>query len=203
MPHVATDGSPLHERLIYLTYGTTYLPALCDASGNIVAVLGAGQVIEVTQDTAADLKATVNVAADQNIQARDYGYLSAAWYKQPLQVGVSAALGDVKSNTSLPAGNSNQFNTTVPASTLWHVTHASFLYSGTLPTQILLKASVGGVSYGINSWLKAALASGVTYGYHLDLWLAAGDSMFWFIEGATLNDDFYGSLLGHTMLLES
>jgi hypothetical protein len=67
MPKVGVDNDPLLERLIFAFDGADYRVVACDTDGNVVAALAAGQSIEVTQDTAADLQATVNVNAGQSI----------------------------------------------------------------------------------------------------------------------------------------
>ena len=203
MGKVGPANEPLLERLIYATSTGGIKAIVCDTNGNLIVTFLTGQTVAVTQANAALLLATVNIAANQNIQARGYGYLSSAWYKQPLVIGMSGVLSEVVSNTALPSGDSNQFHSAVPANTLWHVTHASFSYWGTLPTQIGLYGTVGGIPCYINVWLKAMMTSNITIGYHLDLWLQASDQLYWHIETATLNDDFYGFIMGHTMLKEA
>jgi hypothetical protein len=67
MAKASVDNDPLHERLIFAYDGTDYRVVKCDTDGNVVAAIKASQSIEVTQDTASDLKATVNIAAAQSV----------------------------------------------------------------------------------------------------------------------------------------
>jgi len=208
MPRVAADGSPLFERLIYLKYGTAYLPATCDASGNIIAVLGAGQVIEVTQAAAANLLATVNVAAgqtiavtqavaadlaatvtiptDQNIQARGYGYYGGAWVKSPVPLGVTATWELHPSNMDLPAGSTTLVFTATPASTIRVATSVAFRTGSATATRVVwgsYTASTttyhGQVTTPVNA---------VFYQMGLTIYMAPGDYLQLTIEGAALHD---------------
>ena len=216
MPHVADDGSPLHERLIYLKYGDTYLPALCDASGNIVAVLGAGQVIEVTQADAADLKATVTILAgstiavtqataaslkalidlndNQNVQARTYGLWGANQKPAGLPFGASAVVAVAASNTSLPLGDSTLALFTVPANTVYVITHMLMYHTGTPPTIIRMIATVGGTAVRI----MAQLTPPTNVNYDRQGWWVLGpnDTLDVRVTGAAQNDDLFGQAVG-------
>jgi hypothetical protein len=187
MAKVAVDNSALLERLIFAYDGTNYRVVKCDASGNIVAGLVAGSTIEVTQADPADLKATVTLAADQNVQSRAYGWVSGAWQKNPLALGISGSLGYAYDNLALPAGASQFVVSTTPAGQVDVITRLAVrVVSATITSVTLLGVlnSVGGILL-----YKAAPATGAwSYeGAFMPMWPA--DTIQVQIAGATLNDD--------------
>jgi hypothetical protein len=125
MPLVGVNNEPLQERAIFAYDGSNYRVVKCDGDGNIVAAIDTGQTIEVTQDTAADLKCTASVGTGSFIDALNKGYVSAAWQKDPIRFGYSDALKYTISNSNLAAGASTTDGSLVPTGEFWVITNLS------------------------------------------------------------------------------
>ncbi len=151
MALVGVNNEPLLERAVFGFDGTNYRVVKVDTDGNLVAALKASQTIEVTQDTAADLKATVNIAAsqeievtqataadlkatvtiptDQDIEARSFGWFGSAWQKNSLLLGYRDNLDEDLATTA--TGTSTTIDTTaVPANTV-HIIQAASIFNET------------------------------------------------------------------------
>jgi len=216
MAHVGVGNVPLEDRLLWAFDGALYVPVACDTAGNLVAAILAGSTIEVTQATAANLKALVNVntgqtiavtqasAADlkatvtiptgQNIQAYNYGLWGGAQKAGPVPFGANAAVAFSASNTSLAAGSSTLVVATAPAGTVYVLTSLAMYYGGTSPTNIQLRITAGGTVA-----IVALQLSPVTLTvYDRQGWwvLGPGDVFDVRVTGATLNDDLFGYATG-------
>ena len=101
MPKVGAGNEPLHERLIFAYDGTDYQVVACDTDGNLVAA----------------------VLADQNVQARPYGWISGAWQKQAMPFGFSDRVAEVVTDINTGAGADSVQTTPVPAGEYHVITH--------------------------------------------------------------------------------
>jgi hypothetical protein len=189
MPKVGVNNEPLLERLIFGYDGADYRVVKVDTSGNLVAAILAGQSIEVTQDTAADLKATVSLAADQDVQARGYGWVSAAWQKNPLLIGYSGTGSEEVKNLSAAAGTNQLNGTAVPAGEIWNVYAAHLLDIDSATTFPRIGVTVSGIDVYMIS--AATLAAGVYFTWNGSVILSPGDKVFGVLNNCTLNDDLY------------
>jgi hypothetical protein len=219
MPKVGSGNEALYERALFVYTGSLWVPLKADASGQLAVGVIAGQSIEVTQTTPADLQATVtpaagasftvaqatpaslqaavNLNADQNVQARAYGYVGGAWQRQPIARGFTACKGQNVTNTDLAAGTNVLDLAAVAAGTVFVVTNITMYYAGTI-TNVTLQASavVGGVAYPL--WFVKPVVSGVIYDRQGTWYLNAGDAIRFTVVGATLHDDFVGDVVGYT-----
>jgi hypothetical protein len=189
MAKVGVGNEPLLERLIFGAEGTNYRVVVVDAAGNIVAALKAGSTVEVTQDTAADLKATVSLADDQNVQARAYGYFNAAWQRQPLLIGYGGVVNEQVVNLSSPAGTTILDGTVVPANRVYVIEGAAGLDVNTATTAIELGVISGGVYTPFTRGVGVAANNWHTWNGRLTL--APGDNLRCVLVGTVLNDDTY------------
>jgi hypothetical protein len=197
MPQIGANNEPLLERAIFGYDGTNYRVVKVDTDGNLVAAIKASQTIEVIQDTAADLKATVNLAADQNVQARNYGFLGAAWQKQPLIWSYSSRLSERVSNTSAAAGQNTLNSSAIAAGYVAKIEAVEAFNDTTNPTLIRLAVIGGG-----NTQVLARVATpGISVPLLLaqTITLAAGDVMRAIFDGCALNDDIYLDIWGYQM----
>jgi hypothetical protein len=189
MPKVGVNNEPLLERLIFGYDGADYRVVKVDTSGNLVAAILAGQSIEVTQDTAADLKATVNLATDQNIQARGYGWIGGAWQKNPLGFGYSARGSQQLVNTNAAAGYNNVSSSAVPAGEIWILSAASASDNSNTITQIDLSVTVNGNPVVIGFVLSPVAAQPCIA--LTQVALAEGDTIAAGFYGCVAGDDLY------------
>jgi hypothetical protein len=194
MAKVGVGNEALLERLIFAYDGTNYRVVKCDASGNLVAGLVAGSTIEVTQDTASALLATVSLAADQNVQARAYGWISGAWQKNPLLLGFSDTVQQATSTTTLPAGTSAINGEAVPAGEMWLITNMSMRMLSATITVLSLYLVIDGAAMGI--FQQPTPATNVIYDRQGHWALGPGDNVRGVVAGATLNDDFFMEICG-------
>lgn len=195
MPLVGVNYEPLEERAIFGFDGTDYRVVKVDTAGQIVAALQAGSTITVTQATAANLNATATLAANQNVQARDYGWYSGAWQKNPLLMGYSAAVGEAVTNTSLAAGANTLSSTAVPAGEVHVITNIAAAYSGTVTNVILtVRINDSGTIYELYG--QKPPVTGVYYDRQGFWVLKPGAKIDLLINGATLNDDGFLYIAG-------
>lgn len=186
MPVVGYNNVPLHERAMYGFDGTLWRPCKIDASGNLVFTPLAGATIEVTQDTAADLKATVNLAADQNVQARGYSYVGGAWQKSPIPLGYSGVVRGVYQNTDSPGGDVTVSGGAVPSGSIWVIQAAAVQDYHSVPTFTALRVNSGGTAYAFTYYgLPPAKALNVFSGAMV---LSAGEYLEGRFVGTTLHD---------------
>lgn len=218
MPKVGTSQEALYERAVFVYDGSLWRPLAANTSGQIVAALAAGSTIEVTQDQAAQLLATVNIAAsqtiqvtqatpanlqaavnlnaDQNVQARAYGYISAAWQKQPLQFGYGDTVALVYENTALPAGATTYNFAAVPAGSVDVLTSIAMVYVGTV-ANVVLRAALVLDATAVYLYRVAPPVSGTYYDKQGTFVLGPGDNLQFVIAGATANDDAYMFAAGY------
>jgi len=195
MPKVGVSNEPLLERALFAFDGADWRPVLVDASGNLVAGLLAGSSIAVTQSDDTLLKATVALKADQNVQARGYGWVGAAWQKQPLPFGYSAVVSERKISTTLAAGTNSLSTTAVPAGEIHVYTHVSFYYAGTVATVTLTAyLNIGGSNKELAG--VSPPVSSVIYDRQGWFVLAPGDTVQVYCFNATLNDDMALNVAG-------
>lgn len=198
MPKVGVGNEPLLERLVFGYDGSNYRVVKVDTSGNLVAALLAGSSIEVTQDTAADLKATVNLATDQNVQARLHAYINSAWQKAPFCFGVSSIKTENVLNTSLLAGTNTLSTTAVTAGQIQVVTNIAFYYSGTVATVVMgVYMKHDAVTYALYG--QAPPVSNQIYDRQGQWVMDAGDQMQLIIFNATAGDDANLVITGYNM----
>ena len=158
--------------------------------GRLVTPVGfdpTGNPLALEVDAAGFLK-VVFLGAAQGLVGT-HGYVNAAWYKNPIQFGYSTTLGIAVDNLSIPAGNSNQNSSAVPAGWIWVITGFQFIYIGTPPAVVQIALSLNGSV--IRVYRQLTPASGV--GYDRQGWwvLKEGDYAQMQIIGGTLNDDIY------------
>jgi len=114
MPQVGAKGAALYERLFYGHDGSAYRVVKVDGDGNLVAAL----------------------KADQEIEVQSYGWIGAAWQKNPLAFGYSDTVFRVWSDTSLDADTNYVSDTAVPAGEIRVLTNLVTQYTGTVPTNM-------------------------------------------------------------------
>ncbi len=84
------------------TSGGVIKPLLVDANGAVIVSSIVNELPAGTQEIG-------------KVQARNYGWISANWQKDPLRIGYSGQVVQNASNTNLPAGTSNLNLAAVPA----------------------------------------------------------------------------------------
>lgn len=198
MPKVGNNNEPLLERAMFGYDGNLWKPLTLDASGYLEVTLVDTEVIEVIQDTYADLLATVKIAASQSIEVTQDTATD-------LKTEVVSPNGDKiisfeqivkaqKLNISLAAGTNDEIVDTVPTGKVWCITAAGIRYTGTVPSTLELYAAYTGVNVRIVS-----VSSPVSLQYYLNaipVWLGDGDSIRMRVTGATLNDDLVAEMSG-------
>jgi hypothetical protein len=146
--------------------GADYRVVKVDASGNLVAV----------------------ILADQNVQARGYGWINAAWQKQPMPIGFSAVLSKDTYNPNLVAGQNFLVLPTVPAGEVWVYTNIIFYYIGTVATVQLVAQNVDGVNnpylFGVGPPVSAQI-----YDRQGQWFLGPGSYIRLIVNNATAGDD--------------
>lgn len=173
MPIVGVNNEPLYERVIFAYDGTDYRVIKSDTDGNIV----------------------IAQKADQNIQARSYGWYSSAWQKNPLTYGYSNTAELYESDTNLPAGTANLDTTAISAGEVWRITYIGIFPVSASMTQIGLYLRRGGTSYPIK--IDNTPVTSVWDTFVVDITLKESDSFRLQMANATLNDDLYISMLGY------
>lgn len=172
MPQVGVSNEPLYERLIFGYDGTDYRVIKVDSSGQIVLATLAGETIG----------------------AQSYGWISSAWQKDPLRIGLSGVIRRSANNTNLSAGANNVDDTAVPAGEYWVIDNFSLLYIGTVPT-LILWAIVSSAAQYVLSEVQSPTASH-WYGLQGRWVLGPGDQLRARVIGATLGDDLYLNAVG-------
>ncbi len=212
MAQVGVANEPLLERALYVFDGAIWRPLLSDTFGRVVIATDIGTPIlatvspagganwTVVQATPANLQAAVNLNADQNVQARAYGYIGGAWQRQPLQFGYSDTVADTYSNLSLPAGTTTVNFTAVPASTVHVITNLQAWYSGTI-TNVFLTYQLVIDGTARTLWGQKAPVSGQHYDRQGNWVLGPGDNVRFIVDGATLNDDLVVNIHGYAVTI--
>lgn len=196
MPLVGVNNEPLLERAIFAYDGADYRVVKVDTDGNLVAAIKASQSIEVMQDTAADLKATVTIPTGQDIEARDYSWLGSTWQKSPMAFGYSDTYSERLIDTALAGGNVNLLGTAVPSGQVIVATNLSLRYDGTVPTRIAANYEWGSIG---GFWAVASPASGVWYDRQGWWVLKEGHYFVASVVGSTLNDTLIYDISGFIM----
>jgi hypothetical protein len=164
--------------------GSAWKELLVNASGQAI-VVGKGTSEEVNAALLAPARGLVG----------EHGYVGGAWQKNPLQLGYSAAIGQVKSNTNLAAGTNVLESDTVPVGELWVIQTITFAYVGTSPASVRtdLNNSIVGIAL---SDIQAPV-SGMHYPLSGNWLIAPGGFFGWVVYGATAGDKLYGRGIGY------
>lgn len=172
MPVVGVSNEPLYERLMFGYDGTDYRVVKVDSSGQIVLA----------------------TLAAETIGAQSYGWISSAWQKDPLRIGLSGRVAETWSNSALSAGTNNVDDGAVPSGEYWVVTNFAWAYVGTVPTAIRRGILVSSSPY----WLDevTSIASNIRNGLQGYWVLSPGDTLRVTVLGATLNDSLSAFALG-------
>ena len=220
MPHVGNNNEPLLDRLVFAFDGTLYKPLALDSDGylrtseqhpltTIAATVSnwpSTQPVSVsnwpgTQPVSVSnwpSTQQVSLAADQNVQARQYGYVGSAWQKQPINLGFTASLTQIYSNTALAAGSNTLTIYTVPANTVAVIDTVSVSYVGTdSGVKLRIRFRCGGV--GANVAEFPYITTTLYYFYHGQMALNANDTVEIYVASATLNDALYAGVAGRTI----
>lgn len=171
---------------IYGLDGVTWRGVTVDASGHL-------------QIDALTLPA-ITIAAGQTVDGRVYGYYNGAWYKNPLQFGVSDVLVDKAAFHAVAAGDQWVTGTTVPAGQLWVITSWSMAKDGT--TTSLQAGFYDGVDNRI-WWGQYTMTNNVYYDRQGWWVLAPGMQPRVLAKGTAINDWIYWVASGYKMSLTS
>jgi hypothetical protein len=116
-----------------------------------------------------------------------HGWISGAWQKNPLLFGYSGQVARAITNLNLPAGQSTQSDSAVPAGEIWVLTHLTVNIVSAVMTNVQVRGTLGGVS----TVLFEQLAPVTTKWYDRQgSWIfASGDVLQVIVFGAALNDD--------------
>lgn len=196
MPQVGNNNEPLHERALYGFDGSLWKPLQLDTNGYIQVSLPDIEIIEVTQDTAGDLLATVNIATDQNVQARNHGYVAGDWQKDPIRFGFSDQVGEQVVNNNLAAGFNLLKTTAVPSGEVHVIKNISARYAGTVTTVFFIvyhHSQFGDLSlYGTTT-----VVANTIYDRQTDIVMIEDDYIQLGVFNATLNDDAELNITGY------
>lgn len=160
-----------------------------EAGGNLAAILAQLDVALSTRaleaggnlaDAATRLSTILTNLLTEN---RTWGYMD--------------TYAEIEEDLTLPAGNVWLSASTVPANEIWNITGATMRYVGTPPSYITLAALIGGISTDI--YIVTPPVSGQTYTWNGHFTIKNPGYVFFFIAGATLNDDFTGRVWGTKM----
>lgn len=121
------------------------VPVLVDASGYLYIN---------TLSTITTLPA-ISLAANQNIQARNHGYIATVWQKDPMQDGYSDIHAQRVSNLNAGVGTNILNSTTVPSGEFWRIEAISAFNNDNNPTAI----SIGYSPDGSNSVVLTRVAT--------------------------------------------
>lgn len=110
-------------------------------------------------------------------------------------IGYGGLIGENLSDTSLDAGTNSLIGTAVPAGEVHVVTQVAVLYTGTVPTKVLI-APVGtpGTPVYLEQWSPA---SGQWYYSSINVLLQEGDYIGCTVTGATAGDDLFFRYSGY------
>lgn len=131
-----------------------------------------------------------------SVQARNYGWVSGAFQKDPLRIGYSGNVRQVWANANLSAGTNNVDSNAVPSGDLWHILSLAFQYLGTSPTQVNFQQRDPAVaSYNLKS--VASPVSGLWYPLGTPILLAPTELLRIQVLGATAGDDLNAAAVGY------
>ncbi len=164
-------------------------------------VLASGIMVPVNVDADGDLQVDILAALPAgtnllgDVQARNKGWVSAAWQKDPLRIGYSGVIRGFFSNTALAAGTNNIDGTAVPAGEIWRLDNISVSYIGTVTNvrlyAILLSSAVEYLLYE-----QQPPVSIQEYDRQGNWILEPGEKIRLKVVGATLNDDAFLQYVG-------
>ena len=198
MPHVGNNNEPLLDRLVFAFDGSFYKPLQVDSDGYLRT--SEQHPLTTIAATVSNWPGTqqVSLAADQNVQARQYGYFGTAWQKQPINLGFTSSLTKICSNIALAAGNQTLTIYTVPANTVVIVDTVSVAYIGTVTNvKLRIRFKCGGVSANVAEF--TSITSTLYYFYHGQMALDANDTIEIYVASATLNDQLYAGVAGRSI----
>ncbi len=158
-------------------------------------VLASGVMVPVNVDLDGDLQVDILAALPAgtnligDVQARNKGWVSGAWQKDPLRVGYSGIQAEQVSNLSAAAGTNTLLSSVVPAGEIWNVQEITALDINTNPTAIYLGLQIGGVDYYL--LYLATPGAAIPVNWSGSIIVAPGSYVKAAITGCTLNDDIY------------
>lgn len=126
------------------------------------------------------------------------GYFNSGWRKAPMPWGMSNIYHSFNTNLSLPAGNSQQNFPVLSANNITIVTEMAIRYSGTI-TNVVLALGVNDGSTSVPVMEVSPIISQRNYCWSGFLACLPTDTLYAFVQNATLNDDLYYSARGYTM----
>jgi len=196
MPHVGNDNEPLLDRLAFAFDGTFYKPLRLDSDGYLrTSEQHPLTSIAATVSNWPDTQ-QVSLAADQNLQARQYGYVGTAWQKQPLQFGYGGVFSDHITNNDLAGGDNLIYGAVAPNNRVWVVKNISVGYTGTT-TNVQLQVQVRVLGWDNIVFYIKQPTSGAPYPVNGEWVLSPGDRVVTYIQGATAHDDFFQNACGY------
>ncbi len=198
MPKVGSSNEALYERAMFVYTGSLWVPLKADSSGQLAVGMIAGQSIEVTQATPADLNATVDIAANQSVDARLHGYITGQWKKAPIPFGPSSVKAEKVLNSNLAAGANTLSSTGVPAGKLEVITNIGFYYIGTV-AGVVLSVNLTNNSILYSLFGQTPPVSALVYDRQGQWVLSQGDNITLAIAGATLHDAAGLIITGYVM----
>lgn len=167
MPLVSVNNEPLLERAIFGFDGVNYRVVKVDTDGNIV----------------------VAQKANQNVQARSYGFYSNAWQKDPLRLGYSGRGSEEQFKLNATAGFDVLTGSAVPPGEIWLVNAVSANDLNTALASIGLVAKIAGIDVYLAN-IKP-VGAGIPIAWSGQVVLAQGDTLSGAYFGTVLNDDLY------------
>ncbi len=157
----------------------------------IIGVTAGGVLIPVRVDD--DGVVSVAPVAGTNeigkIQARDYGWIGAAWQKNPLLLGYSGDKSQQVFNASATAGTNVLTSSAVPAGEIWIVEAVSARNLNTAPSKLILRATINSVIVALED--RQVIVAGEYATWSGAITLSQNDVITASIVGCTLNDDIY------------
>jgi len=167
MAKVGVNNEPLHERLIFGYDGSDYRVCKVDGEGNLVVAL----------------------KANQEIVARNYGYVGGAWQKNPVPIGYSGDWTEELQDLTAATGTNTLSGTTVPAGEIWLLYMIGAQDSTSAPSRIEVTCSVNGYTVPYIDDGSPVMA-GWSFDYR-QIMLSEDDFLRVVFYGCTLNDDLY------------
>jgi hypothetical protein len=163
MAAVGVGNEPLHERALFAFDGTVYRKVKINTSGELV----------VAQAVGSSLNVTASLAADQNVQARAYGWDGSAWRKLQLLFGYTDRWAEQVTVVSTGAGTTTASTTAVSAGYV-HVAENIVVYHSDPVARICNLFHNDGAA---NRYLGIAPALAQNTGFHIPgrVILKAGD----------------------------
>ncbi len=116
-------------------------------------VLASGVMVPVNVDLDGDLQVDILAALPAgtnligDVQARNKGWVSSAWQKDPLRFGFSGIARDRLINTNLSAGTNVLNMSLVPSGEFWVITNLCTEYIGTFATVHMRYYMYDGANY--------------------------------------------------------